>query len=55
MKSAGNGQWHKDQTGVKGKVRDFSMVTFSGGDRPQVKLDNAVFKNISDEDNGICW
>jgi len=48
-----NGRWLEDQTKVKRKVRDFFMARFNVGDRPQVRLDNAVFNSISNEDNDM--
>jgi len=45
------GQWYEEQSVVKEKVRDFYEQRFSEDDSQRVRLDNARFNSISDEDN----
>jgi len=46
-----NGVWYENQGEVKDKVRMYFKERFSGDDRLSVKLDNASFNRISEEDN----
>jgi len=45
------GQWYDEQGAVKEKVRDFFKERFSGETCQRVRLDNAEFNRITEEDN----
>jgi len=46
-----NGVWYEDQDVVKDKVKMYFKERFSDDDRLSVKLDNACFNRIAEEDN----
>ena len=43
--------WYEDQDVVKDKVKMYFKERFSDDDRLSVKLDNACFNRIAEEDN----